>query len=412
MKKSIDLVVVGGGASGFMGAITAAAEGVNSVVILESTSKTLQKVRISGGGRCNVTNKCFENSELVQNYPRGEKPLLGAFSRFSTKDTIRWFEEKGLELIAEQDGRIFPISNSSSDVIKCLRENAVRNKVDILTNMAVKNIEALEKDEFKIHCKNNKSIYAKKILLATGGNLSGRLISQSLGHKIIKTVPSLFSFKINSTWLTECKGISVRNVTLKLIIGKKVFEEYGTILITHWGLSGPGILKLSAFSARELNKSNYKAKLNIRWVNDSLTKIEENLRSYRNNFANVRLKKKYPYPNIPRRLWISILQSIKIDPNMQWYNLSNSYLKSLSNILFMNSHKIEARGPFGDEFVTAGGINLSEVNTNTMESKICKGIYFSGELLNIDGITGGFNFQHCWTSGWIAGNAIANSLSK
>ncbi len=412
MKKAFDLIVIGGGASGFMGAITASGEGVNSVVVLESTSKTLEKVRISGGGRCNVTNACWEAKELVQNYPRGEKPLLGAFSLFSTSDAIAWFEEKGLALVAEKDGRIFPKSNSSADVIDCLKKNAIENKVEVLTNMRVERIKPLEENIFKIECKNKQPIYGRKVLIATGGSPSGRLISGSLGHEIIEVVPSLFTFKINSQWLTACKGISVSNVNLKINLSNKVFEEYGNILITHWGLSGPAILRLSAFSARQLKESNYNFELKIKWVNENMEKIKDSLLYFKKCFPGDKIQKNYPYTKIPRRLWVSMLTSININPQITWANLSKNHLKSMCNLLLDNSHMVTARGPFGEEFVTAGGVRLSEVNFKTMESRICKGIYFSGELLNIDGITGGFNFQHCWTSGWIAGKSIANSLLK
>ncbi len=410
LKELLELVVIGGGPAGYMAAITAAENGANSILILESTSKTLEKVRISGGGRCNITNSCAETKDLVLNYPRGEKPLLGAFSRFSTSDAIAWFSESGLELKVEKDGRIFPQSNSSADVISFLRNRALQANINCLKNMTVKTVEKINHNQFKISCKNKTIIYAKKVLIATGGNESGRKIASSLGHKVIKSVPSLFTFKLDSSWLTSCKGISLKNVSLKLIVGDKVFSQNGSLLITHWGLSGPSILKLSAFAARALYNNKYKGELIINWVNDDFLNVTKILSEHKVIFARKRISNSCPFPNIPKRLWFTLTKNIGIKNEINWANLSILCQNKLCNALHQDSHKIFSKGPYGEEFVTAGGVSLDEVNIKSMESKKCDNLYFSGEIMNIDGLTGGFNFQHCWTSGWIAGNAIAKGL--
>ncbi len=409
MEELFNLIVVGGGASGFMAAITAAEEGSTSIAVLEQTTKMLEKVRISGGGRCNVTNACWETRELASNYPRGSKALLGAFSRFSTGDAMDWFQKRGLELKIEEDGRIFPKSNSSNEVIKCLEETANSLGVQCLKALKVKTIKKLNNETFKLECQNNKVFLAKRVLIATGGSLAGKTIAHDLGHQLIKAVPSLFTFKINAPWLTSCSGISVDRVNLKLIANNKQFKQFGRILITHWGLSGPAILKLSAFAARDLNLDNYKSNLFLNWVNNEFENVKNILEYYRSNFPNNSIKKHYPFNSLPRRLWISFLDNVDIEPDSKWSSLSNSKKEYLSRVLTKNHHLIIGKGPFGEEFVTAGGINLKEIDFKSMESRICKGLYFAGEILDIDGVTGGFNFQNCWTSGWIAGRAIAHS---
>ncbi len=391
-----------------MGAITAAEEGLNSVAIFESTSKTLEKVRISGGGRCNVTNACWESKDLARNYPRGEKALLGAFSRFSTGDAVEWFKEKGLHLTIEKDGRMFPRSNSSIEVIRCLQDAAQKAGIKCLTGLDIQKVESLGINKgFRIKSRTKGFFYAKRILLATGGSPTGKKIASELGHKVIQAVPSLFTFKIASSWLKTCAGIAVDDVKIKLKVKDKMFEQYGRILITHWGLSGPAILKLSAFAARDLNLEKYNAKLFINWSSQNIKDAQDLLNLCRKDLSNKKIKNHHPFRNIPKRLWLSILKSIQLNPDINWSNLSKSHGNSLYKALTNNDHIISGKGPFGEEFVTAGGINLNEIKPNTMESRICRNLYFAGEILNVDGVTGGFNFQHCWTSGWIAGQSIA-----
>ncbi len=410
-RNLFDLIVIGGGPAGFMGAITAAEQGINLIAILESTSKTLEKVRISGGGRCNITNACWEPKDLVVHYPRGEKALLGAFSRFATGDAIDWFEGKGLKLIIEEDGRIFPKSNSSQEVVNCLKVAAAKAGIKYSTQMDVVKVDYLGgKKGFKIICRNKKFFYSKRILLSTGGNPSGKKIASNLGHKTIKSVPSLFTFKISEQWLKDCAGVSIDNIRMSLKTSHKTFDQSGRILITHWGLSGPAILKLSAFAARELYNQQYKANLTINWSGFDTIKTKDLLIKYREDFANKSLKKIHPFKNLPKRVWLSILKMVNIDYDTRWSSLSKSNQVMLSEALSNDVHCIFSKGPFGEEFVTAGGIDLREIEFKSMESRIQKGLYFAGEIINIDGITGGFNFQHCWSSGWLAGQAVANSL--
>ena len=399
-----DLIIIGGGAAGFMGAITAISNGLKSVLILEGTSKVLEKVRISGGGRCNLTNSCSEISNLVNHYPRGEKQLIGLFNRFSTNEAFDWFQSKGLSLKVEKDGRVFPRSNSSEEVINCLTVVAKKSGVNVLTNSHVRNISRT-KEGFNVLVKGNTSFDSKKILICTGSHPSGRKLAKSLGHSIIQPVPSLFSFSTSDNSLENCSGITL-DVEAKLTVNEKKYSETGTILITHKGFSGPVILKLSAFSARELYANKYSAELRINWLCMRENEIRSKLDLYRFENANKYVSNNKPFYNLPRNLWKAFLLSENIDFHLKWADISKYQKESLIKCLVMKKYIINSRGPFGDEFVTAGGVSLKEINFKTMESKICKGLFFAGEVLDIDGITGGFNFQHCWTSGWVAGNSV------
>ena len=399
-----DLVVIGGGAAGFMGAITAINKGLGSVVILEGTLKVLEKVRISGGGRCNLTNSCWEISNLVNNYPRGEKQLIGLFNRFSTTEAFDWFQKQGLTLKVENDGRVFPLSDSSDDVIKCLTNVAKDSGIKVFTNSYVKQIIKTNQG-FDVLVKGSNNFKAKNILICTGGHPSGRRLAKSLGHSIIQPVPSLFSFSTSENSLKSCSGITL-DVKIKLTVSKKKFTETGSILITHKGFSGPVILRLSAFSARNLHANNYKGELRINWLSMNENEVRSKIDLYKLENGKKFVLNNKPFNHLPRSLWKALLLSEAIDSNLKWADLSKYEKESLVKCLTMKSYSIISRGPFGEEFVTAGGVSLKEINFKTMESKICKGLFFAGEVLDIDGITGGFNFQHCWTSGWVAGNAV------
>ena len=399
-----DLVIIGGGASGFMGAITAVSNGLRSVVILEGTSKVLEKVRISGGGRCNLTNSCSEISDLVNNYPRGEKQLLGLFNRFSTTDAFDWFQSRGLMLKVENDGRVFPRSDSSEDVIKCLTGISKKSGIKVFTNSYVKEITKTN-DGFNLIAKGNNCFTAKNILICTGGHPSGRRLAKSLGHAIVKPVPSLFSFSTSDKSLKSCSGISLF-VQIKLTTNKKKYAETGSILITHKGFSGPVILRLSAFSARDLYSNNYIGTLRINWLCSSENDVRSEIDLFKLENGKKYVSNNKPFQHLPKSLWKALLLSINIDSQLKWSDLSRSDKESLVKCLTMKNYSINSRGPFGEEFVTAGGVSLKEINFKTMESKICKGLFFAGEVLDIDGITGGFNFQHCWTSAWVAGKAM------
>ena len=400
----LDLIIIGGGASGFMAAITAVRNGLRSVLVLESTSKVLEKVRISGGGRCNLTNSCSEVSNLVNNYPRGEKQLIGLFNRFSTTEAFDWFQKQGLSLKIENDGRVFPSSDSSEDVINCLLNLAKNSGVKVFTDSHVRQI-IKTKEGFSLLVKGNKSFKTKNILICTGGHPSGRRLAKSLGHSIIQPVPSLFSFTTSGNALKSCSGISL-DAQIKLSVNKKKYAETGSILITHRGFSGPAILRLSAFSARNLHSNKYIGELKINWLcmNENEVRSEIDLFKLENSKKSISNNK--PFNQLPRSLWKALLASIDIDIKLKWSELSKLKKEALVKCLIRNTYSINSRGPFGEEFVTAGGVSLKEINFKTMESKICKGLYFAGEVLDIDGITGGFNFQHCWTSGWIAGGAV------
>ncbi len=399
-----DLVIIGGGASGFMGAITAVQSGLRSVVILESTLKVLEKVRISGGGRCNLTNSCWDISNLVNNYPRGEKQLIGLFNRFSTIDAYDWFQKRGLPLKVEKDGRVFPSSDSSYDVIKCLFNEANDLGVKVFTNSHVKQVIRID-DGFNVLVKGSNYYKAKNILICTGGHPSGRRLAKSLGHSIIPPVPSLFSFSTAENEIKTCSGITL-DVQVRLTVNNKKYSETGSILVTHKGFSGPVILRLSAFCARNLYANNYKCELKINWLCMKENEVRSKIDLYKlENVKKLVLKNK-PFSKLPKRLWKALLLSVGIDCQLKWADLSKCEEELLVKCLTNKRFSVISRGPFGEEFVTAGGVSLKEINFKTMESKICKGLFFAGEVLDIDGITGGFNFQHCWTSAWVAGNSV------
>ena len=402
-----DLVIIGGGAAGFMGAITAVSNGIGSVVILESSSKVLEKVRISGGGRCNLTNSCLEIYDLVNNYPRGEKQLIGLFNRFSTKDAFDWFQNRGIILKIENDGRVFPRSDSSYEVIKCLRDKAKNLGVKVFTNSHVRQISKT-KEGFNILVKGSNYFKTKNIFICTGGHPSGRRLAKSLGHSIIDPVPSLFSLSSSDKSLASCSGISL-NVQTKLTVNKRKYAENGSILITHKGFSGPVILRLSAFGARNLHANKYIGELRINWICLTENEVRAKIDLYKQNNPKKLLLNNKPFINLPRSLWKAFILSENIDTQLKWSDLSKYQKESLVKCLTMKCYSINSRGPFGEEFVTAGGVSLKEINFKTMESKICKGLFFAGEVLDIDGITGGFNFQHCWTSGWVAGNSVVSN---
>ena len=399
-----DLVIIGGGASGFMGAITAVQSGLRSVVILESTLKVLEKVRISGGGRCNLTNSCWDVSNLVNNYPRGEKQLIGLFNRFSTIDAYDWFQKRGLPLKVEKDGRVFPISDSSYDVIKCLFNEAKDLGVKVFTNSHVKQVIRID-DGFNVLVKGSNYYKAKNILICTGGHPSGRRLAKSLGHSIIPAVPSLFSFSTAENEIKTCSGITL-DVQVRLIVNNKKYSETGSILVTHKGFSGPVILRLSAFCARNLYANNYKCELKINWLCMRENEVRSKIDLYKLENGKKLVLKNKPFSQLPKRLWKALLLSVGIDCQLKWADLSKCEKELLVKCLTNNRFSVISRGPFGEEFVTAGGVSLKEINFKTMESKICKGLFFAGEVLDIDGITGGFNFQHCWTSAWVAGNSV------
>ena len=421
------IVIIGGGAAGFFGAITCATAHPHAqVTLLEASSKPLAKVRISGGGRCNVTHACFDPNLLVQAYPRGSKALRGAFSRFQPQDTITWFQAEGVQLKTEADGRIFPITDNSQTIVDCLWDAAEAAGVKIYTSTPVKAIARLcdlaeTADEEKnpdiktsnlksplvVKLKNGGSIGCDRILLATGSNPNGYRWAKELGHPIQPPVPSLFTFTIPDPRLQDLAGITVQQVNLKLpAAGKLIPEQTGPLLITHWGLSGPAILKLSAWGAPFLHEQNYQTPLLINWLPQyNQEQLRQLLASVKSQLPHRQIATSCPLP-IPKRFWSSLLTHLDITPEKRWAELANKALNQLVQELNQGQYQIQGKGVFKEEFVTCGGVSLDAVNFQTMESRICPGLYFAGEILDIDGITGGFNFQSAWTTAWIAGRAI------
>ena len=402
-----DLAVIGGGAAGFMTAITAAENGVKRIIILEGSSKIMEKVRISGGGRCNVTNATWIPNELAENYPRGGIRLLESFNRFAAGDVFDWFEKRGLKLKIEEDQRVFPVSNSSSDVINCLTKAAIKSNVEILTKFFVKEILITDDNLFNIFSRQKAKIIARNIILATGGNPSGYKLAQNLGHSIVKPVPSLFTFSTKEPKLNECSGVSIKNIDIAIELNNKTFQNRGDLLITHWGFSGPAVLKLSSIAARELFEQKYKFDLIIKWSNLEYKELKEKMNYIKVNKGKLNLINIRPLPFLTKRLWIFLLNKIDINKDKKWSDLLADERERIIDCLLKDKYIISGKGPFGEEFVTSGGVKINEVSFKTMESLICPGLFFSGEVLDVDGITGGFNFQHCWTSGWLAGKAIA-----
>ncbi len=406
--QPLRVVVIGGGAAGFFGAVVCATSHPHSqVILLEASRQPLAKVRVSGGGRCNVTHACFDPINLVQNYPRGEKALQGAFSRFQATDTVKWFANQGVKLKTEADGRMFPTTDSSETIIDCLTKAANLAGVELLTGKTVVSV-VKQTTGFEVELKTGEKIKCDRILLATGSNPLGYQIAQALGHTIEPPVPSLFTFNILDKYLKELAGISVGTVQLKLLIAKKTLEQTAPLLITHWGLSGPAVLKLSAWGARVLHEQKYQATLLINWQpNYSSDQLRSQL-----------LLAKTAYPkkaialqrgvDLPHRLWQYLIARTDVGLEQRWAELSNKGLNQIIQELTQGAYQIKGKGAFKEEFVTCGGVNLKQVNFKTMASRITPGLHFAGEVLDIDGVTGGFNFQSAWTTAWIAGNALGN----
>lgn len=388
-----DLIVIGGGAAGFFAAVCAKnAHPEARVALLEKSAVLLSKVRVSGGGRCNVTHACFDPALLIQNYPRGSHELRGPFHRFQPRDTIQWFESRGVPLKAEADGRVFPVSNSSETIIDCLLSEAKKLGVEILLRQRIQTITKTQ-SEFEVG-----PFTCRKLILATGSGTDGHLWAEHLGHTIQKPVPSLFTFNIPTSPLKELSGISVDSVRLK-ILGTSL-EQTGPLLITHFGFSGPAALKLSAWGARPLHEKQYRVELAVDWL-PALS--EEEIFQ-----ALCALKKKAPEKTalsenifkLPKNLWKTLLSD---DRRLNDFSMKD--LQTLAQKLHADVYQVEGKTTHKEEFVTCGGVTLKEVNFKTMESKLCPGLYFAGEILDIDGVTGGFNFQSAWTTGYLAGTS-------
>ena len=397
MIQNFDILVVGGGAAGFFTAINIVEKNPKiKVAILERGAEVLAKVRVSGGGRCNVTHACFEPNELVKFYPRGEKELRGPFHQFCSGDTIEWFEKHGVELKIEEDGRMFPVSNSSQTIIDCFVKATQKLGIKVLTGQSVQSI--FKKDNFwKVETQNENYI-TQKLVLATGSNPKIWEMLQQQGHAIVNPVPSLFTFNIKDSRIKELPGVATQ-VTVKVKDTK--LTSTGPLLITHWGMSGPVILKLSAWGARILHDKNYQFTIYVNWLNDLDSEdTEKILRTTKQEHSKKAVSKKSAV-DLTNRLWESLVLASGIPADTKWADLSKIQLQNLVNQLTNCTFQVNGKSTFKEEFVTAGGIDLKEINFKTMESKLHENLYFAGEIINIDAITGGFNFQNAWTSGFI-----------
>lgn len=445
LEKMKHIVVVGGGAAGFFGAI-ACAEAYSSdhprsdaklrITILESGRHPLSKVKISGGGRCNVTHACFDPTDLVSHYPRGHKALRGPFRQFQPQDTVAWFKRHGVILKTEADGRMFPTTDQSQTIINCLLDTASRNHITLRTHASVTKVQTTDsqatnihqdsqnsevqrgkkaststnptKSKFKIWLKSGETIGCDRVLLATGSHPIGYRIAQSLGHTIEQPVPSLFTFTIQDPELRALAGVAIDPVRTRLILpDAKPLEQTGPLLITHWGMSGPAALKLSAWGARGLHACNYKGTLQVTWLpSETQESLRERLLTVKQDWPKKAIASISPV-NLPRRFWRYLLTRSRLDPKLRWADTPKKGLNRLVQSLIQDDYPIKSKGVFKDEFVTCGGVRLKEVNFKTMESRCCPELFLAGELLDIDGVTGGFNFQNAWTTGWIAGQALA-----
>ena len=397
-----DVLIVGGGAAGFFTAINVAEKNPNfSIAILERGKEVLTKVRVSGGGRCNVTHACFVPNDLVKFYPRGEKELRGPFHQFCSGDTIEWFSNHGVELKIEEDGRMFPVSDSSQTIIDCFLTVAKKHKIEILTGQSVQSLYQAE-DTWKVET-NHQTFRCKNLVMTTGSNPKIWELLENLGHTIVPPVPSLFTFNIKDPRIKELMGVSAF-ATVKVQNSK--FSASGPLLITHWGVSGPGILRLSAWGARELFAKNYQFVLEVNWLNDAtLEETENHLKELKLEHAKKVVSKKSPF-EFPNRLWESLVLASEISLETKWADLTKKQFQHLALQLTNGKFQVNGKSTFKEEFVTAGGIDLKEINFKTMESKLLPKVYFAGEIVNIDAITGGFNFQNAWTSGFMVSESI------
>lgn len=404
-RTSLRIGVIGGGAAGFFGAVNAAAKNPDfRITILEKSQKLLSKVSISGGGRCNVTNALNNVMEFSSNYPRGKKELISVFSRFSQEDTVRWFEEKGIKLKTEEDNRIFPLSDSSSDIVNCLLNEAQKYGVEIIKGFSVDKIEKTD-NGFNV-CSEEKMLGFDRILVSAGGSGSMKNYNWLLntGHSVSEPVPSLFTFNSPADIIKGLEGISVRNTVIS--IKEHNLSAQGALLITHSGLSGPAVLKMSSSGARIFHGLNYNFNINTDWV-PWLNEDAVMLRLKRSTASeSSKLIASAGYFGIPQRLWERLCVLSGIKPELKWNGLSSVLARRFTQILKSTAVEISGKNTFKEEFVTCGGINLKEVDFRTMESKLHKGLYFAGEILDIDGFTGGFNFQSAWSTAWIFSQSV------
>ena len=399
-----DVLIVGGGAAGFFAAINTAEQNpAQSIAILERGNSVLSKVKISGGGRCNVTHAEFIPNELASYYPRGEKELKGPFHAFMTGDTMTWFEERGVPLKVEEDGRVFPMSDTSQSIIDCFLAHAQKFGVEVKKNHAVRSVKQGQ-NSWNLETTNG-SFSCRKLLIASGSNPKVWRLLETLGHTITPAVPSLFTFDIDDPRIKNIPGVVAKNVSVE-VLGTSLFSE-GPLLVTHSGLSAPSILKLSAFGAIELARLNYKFKIKINFIQLDANSCMQILMN-----TKLELPKKYmrntPLFELPKRLWVKLIEAAEIHDALRWADLSKVQLQALVHQLTSAIFQVHGKSTFKEEFVTAGGVDLKEINFKTYESKLFKNLFFAGEIINVDGVTGGFNFQNAWTGAYLA----AQELSK
>ena len=403
------IIIVGGGAAGFFAAIACAETAAPcEVTILVKTAHFLSKVRISGGGRCNVTHACFDAREFTKRYPRGERTLIAPFHRFQASDTVAWFERRGVKLKVEPDGRMFPITDSSQTIIDCVVRAAREAGVRLISNCGVEQVRRTE-GQFQLTCSTGETLVCDRLLLATGGCRTPALgaLATSLGHTLEPPVPSLFTFQIESAWLRALAGVSVESA--EVAVPKIQLRENAALLITHWGLSGPAILRLSAWGARALHDLNYDFTLQVNWLPRLNAETLARELDSRREAQPAKLVINAPVAPLSARLWEALVLASGVARETRWSALSRAAQHQLIEQLLRSEFHVTGKSLNKDEFVTCGGVRLNEVNFKTMESRIVPGLYFAGELLDIDGITGGFNFQSAWTTGWLAGRAMADA---
>jgi len=405
MQKKYDVIIVGGGAAGFFTAINIAQQRTDlKIAILERGKDVLQKVKVSGGGRCNVTHACFDPKELTQYYPRGEKELLGPFHQFCCGDTFEWFDQLGIELKIEEDGRVFPITDSSQTIIDCFLSEVNKHNIELLTNQTLVNFEK-ENAKWLVSTKSETFI-ANKLVVAAGSSPKLWKLLKAKGHSIINPVPSLFTFNIKDSRLEDIPGVVTQDVEVKVLDTN--LESNGPLLITHWGLSAPSILKLSAWGARTLADKNYKFDISVNFIGLQTEDCLNQLKELKQELAK-NLVVKYNQFEVPKRLWRKLVEAADITETTRWADLTKVQLENLSSQLTNAVFKVNGKSTFKEEFVTAGGIDLKEINFKRFESRIHENLFFAGEVLNIDAVTGGFNFQNAWTGGYLVAKAISES---
>lgn len=402
MKK---IAIIGGGAAGYFTAANLGKDLGRQTVLFEQSSAPLQKVRVSGGGRCNVTHACFDPKELVEFYPRGKKELLSVFHKFQPGDTMEWFENRKIALKIEDDNRIFPVSDSSLSIIECLMNETEKNDVEVRLS---ENIHKLEKkgNYFLLHTKSD-SYEFEKAIFTPGSSMKSMEILKNLGHKIVKPVPSLFTFNIKDERLKDLMGVSFD--WAEISIPRFRMEAEGPLLITHWGLSGPAVLRLSAWGALDLANAHYDFDININFVQKDIHECIEFLNEFKLENGKKSIYKTNPF-SFPKRFWQRILEISKIPADLTFSHLNKNQIKKISEELTKGNYKVKGKSTFKEEFVTAGGVDLKEINFKTMESKIVPNLFLAGEILNIDAITGGFNFQACWSEAFLISSSLKNPL--